>query len=139
MLIKLPFGDQVRGRPDHEYPIASQVDVLPTILDYIGIPFSDPCGGESLFRKTAAQIIITGDNGDRDPIHFCIQSKNYKAFFSYASESVPIADQSEVYLERVTDTEDQEVKADLEGSRGKEFLKAHFGKALNLLYPHLSY
>lgn len=92
-LLRLPAGMASPGELRHRLPLASHVDLIPTLLDCLGIEVTNAFDGQSLFRKTTDEVVITAENADGDPVRFCIQSERYKAFFQYESATRPTARQ----------------------------------------------
>jgi membrane-anchored protein YejM (alkaline phosphatase superfamily) len=116
-------------------PLASHVDVLPTLLDCLGIQASNFCDGESLLRAGHTEVVITAENADADPVRFCIQSPRYKAFFQYESATRATAQQHTLYLKTVTDMMDRPVDCDPYSLGGVELLRTNFAASFQKLYP----
>jgi len=110
------------------------VDLLPTVLDYLGVVATNSFDGESLFRKTTDQVVIAAENGDLDPVRFCIQSPKYKAFFQYESLTRPTTLQRALYLKQVTDANDTPVTINLGSREGRMLLDTNFGAAFGSLF-----
>ena len=110
--LKLPKGTEVPGGAPHPLPIASHVDVLPTLLDFLGMHGSNLFDGESLFRKSESFAIMAEQNGSRDPYQFCLQADGCKAWFQYRENGRPIRFETEVYLQKLTDAEDRPLLAE---------------------------
>ncbi|HEV2208865.1 MAG TPA: sulfatase-like hydrolase/transferase [Verrucomicrobiae bacterium] len=121
--------------PPPKLPLASHVDLLPTLLDCLGIQASNSFDGQSLLHKSFNQVVITAENADFDPVRFCIQSSRYKAFFEYEDPSRPTAEQHTLYLKSVTDTQDGPVTCGTYSAAGRELLDANFQAAFESLYP----
>ena len=131
-LLRFPSGRHpAPGRP----LFACQVDLFPTLLDYLGLRVQGPLDGESLFHKAQNEVIVAAQNGDRDPARFCIRSLEYAAFFRYGSDTEPTQLQRALYLERLTDAQDRPVNLDLRSAEGRRLLEIQFGRAFRSLFP----
>ena len=137
--MRFPAGVNLPGPSVRSLAIASQVDILPTILDYLSIAATNGYDGQSCFRNATGEVVITAENGDRDPVSFCIQSVRAKAFFQFESLIRPTAVQRTVYLKQVTDTNDAPLSVDWTGYAGREVLKTSFGAAFGSLFPGVQF
>jgi membrane-anchored protein YejM (alkaline phosphatase superfamily) len=118
-----------------EAMIASHVDLLPTLLEFLGKPMTSECDGVSLFTKANNDVILAGDNGGWDPYQFCVQTDGFKAWFQYKVDSRSISLESEIYLQKLTDANDQILSFKPGSLNGREFVKGHFKTALESLFP----
>jgi len=132
--MKLPGGAMRPENMETKLPIASHADVLPTLLDYLGKPYLQ-CDGTSLFRKVQNETVLAGDNGGWDPYQFCLQTAECKAWFQYKVDSRSISSECEIYLQKITDTNDQALSINPRSSEGKRFVRQHFGALLESLFP----
>lgn len=135
--LKLPQGAAWPGGGPHPLPTASHVDVMPTLLDYLGVQETNLYDGESLFRKPHDQVVMVEENGSRDPYLFCIQAGKSKAWFQYRDNGRPIAFERNVYLQKVTDANDQLLPVDAATAEGRRFVRETFGDGLRQLYPDI--
>ena len=135
--LKLPLNAVWPGGGRRPLPVASQVDVFPTLLDYLGVQGTNLYDGESLFRKTQDQVIMVEENGSRDPYLFCVQAGKNKAWFQYRDNGRPIAFESNIFLQKVTDAEDHILPVDAATAEGRRFVRETFGDGLRRLYPDI--
>lgn len=135
LYLKLPQDATWPGGGHHPLPTASHVDLLPTLLDYLGVHGANLYDGHSLFHKTNDQVVMVEENGSRDPYLFCIQAANRKAWFQYRENGLPIAFESNVYLQKVTDADDQLLPVDASTAEGQKFVREIFGDGLRQLFP----
>jgi membrane-anchored protein YejM (alkaline phosphatase superfamily) len=133
--LKLPSPAAIPGSPIHRFTTATYLDLLPTLLDYLGVDVTNAYDGVSLFRKTNNQTVITAENGDLDPTQFCIQSEGYKAFFQYEFATRSTGDQRTLFLTRLTDTNDEAVNINLQSKAGETLLATNFDATFEALYP----
>lgn len=114
---------------------ASHADVLPTLLDSVGIPSSGQLDGESLFGKTNACVLIAGQNGPRDPSDFCVECGTLKLSLSYKDAGGPIALQDRIYLTKLSDSDDRPIWSQASRSEILEAIQRQNGEFLRRLYP----
>jgi hypothetical protein len=135
-LLRLPPGalrpPALRAGP---FPAGAHVDLLPTVLDFLGADVTNLFDGESLLRKNSDEVVIAAENRDSDPVRFCLQSPRYKAFFEYQYERQPTASQRVLYHRQITDLNDVAVKIDLASPDARSLLRTNFGAILQSLYP----
>ncbi len=132
-LLRLP-KDPLHHRAS-AFPAGTHVDLLPTVLDFLGVHITNLFDGESLLRKTSDEVVIAAENRDWDPARFCLQSPNYKAFFDYEYERRPTTAQRVLYLRQITDPNDVGVKLDLASPEATLLLRTNFGTTFPSLYP----
>jgi arylsulfatase A-like enzyme len=132
--VRLPSRLAGPKSPEYHLPTASQVDLLPTLLDYLGIQSTNAFDGQSLLRKTCDQVVIAADNGNRDPVRFCIQSSKYKTFFRFRSDKGPIALQRKLYVEQITDVNDGPVDMSIRDPKIDNFIHTNCGSSFNALF-----
>jgi len=113
------------------------MDLFPTILDFLGLAVSDCFDGTSLLQARPQFAVITADNGNRDPVKFCIQSPYAKAFFSYRSRTSLPGRESTIFLEKVTDPMDRVNRINVYQPSGADYFRTNFRAGLQLLYPTL--
>jgi hypothetical protein len=133
-LLRLPPNATMPSRSG-PMPAGTHVDLLPTILDFLGVSVTNLFDGESLFRKTSDEVVIAAENRDWDPVRFCLQSPHGKAFFEYEHERRPTTSQRALYLRQITDPMDRPVKFDLTSPEATSFLRTNFGTVLQSLLP----
>jgi len=135
-LLRFPPGTEPMNQAHRRPPTASHVDLFPTLIDYVaGKETEGWSDGESLFRKTGNQVVIAAQNGDRDPVQFCIRSPEYCAFFQFRSDTEPTLWQRTLFLKQITDSLD-----DPTNSLGNEpFRSAQFGDAFRSLFPNAEF
>jgi hypothetical protein len=107
------------------------------LLDYLGVRGTNLYDGESLFRKTQDQVILAEENGSRDPYLFCIQAGKYKAWFQYWENGRPIAFESNIYLQKLTDADDHVLSLNVSTAEGRRFVRETFGDGLRRLFPRI--
>lgn len=116
-------------------PAGTHVDLLPTVLDHLGLNATNLFDGESLLRKTFDEVIVVAENRDLDPVRFCLQSPHYKAFFEFEFERRPTLAQRAVYLRQITDTNDVPVAINLATPEATALVRTNFGTILQSLFP----
>lgn len=137
----VPFFLRLPARPDspanrpRPFPAGTHVDLLPTVLDFLGANVTNLFDGESLLRKASDVAVIAAENRDRDPVRFCLQSPLYKAFFEYQYERRPTASQRVLYLRQLTDVSDVRLKLNLTGPEANALLRSNFGVWFESFYP----
>jgi len=134
-LLRLPGAAQVPMRPGEVLPIASQVDLLPTLLDHLGFKGEFSFDGRSLLRSRRGQVVITAENGDLDPVSFCLQSDRYRAFFQFERRTVPTARQRTLVLTELRDSFDRPLGLDLFSPQADQLLATNFQEVLCALFP----
>lgn len=127
----IPLADETP-----QLPTATHVDLLPTLLDTLGVTTSNLFDGQSLFRKTADESLTVAENHDSDPVRFCLQSPYYRGFFEFEHERQPTVSQSAIRLQRVTDLNDVPLKLELSNTGVKELLRTNYNATLRLLFSN---
>lgn len=134
-LLRLPVEEMTDAPVSQRFSAATHVDLLPTVLEVLGLTVTNLFDGESLLRKTADEVVMVAENRDSDPVRFCFQSSRYKVFFEYQYERQPTTSQRVLYLRQITDLNDVAVKMDLAGPQIVTFLRTNFASTLRALYP----
>jgi hypothetical protein len=110
--------------------IASHVNIMPTILELLHVT-NRVCTGESIFHSPCDSAVIVQQNGDDDPTEFVIQSRAFKGWFQFPSESTIIQFEDTLKLTRLTDPFDHELFTE----NLNYVLRQEFGRELKRLFP----
>ncbi len=116
--------------------VASQVDIMPTLLDYMGVdiePFqrSDQLTGQSLINKNIQQYALTTVAGEQNtPYSFALISPQWKVLLN--TEQNRPTDSKAIHVIGVLDKSDQAFLLDKPSKMAyKDFIEQHFPEFFN--------
>ncbi len=135
-LLRIPASIMPLTNEAPQLPAATHVDLLPTLLDVVGVVATNLFDGQSLLRKTVDESIVVAENHDLDPVQFCLQSPRYRMFFEFEHERRPTTSQRIVRLQRITDLSDVPVNLDLSGLETTELLRTNYATTLRSLFSN---
>lgn len=124
--ILMYFGGKKRERKR----LASQMDVFPSIIDYLTGLTPSFMEGKSLFREYPLQYAwISRFNAGRTPYEFCIQNGKYKMIAQFLNHT-NILDSKDLKLVSLKTIDDQDICYP-----GPQWIEEEFGPALQMLFP----
>lgn len=138
LMINLPEKSPGRARV-FSTRSASHTDILPTLLDYLGIETRGAFNGESLYSKTNTFMLVASQNGPRDPSDFCIETGDLKFLMSFRDGGGPLAMQSQVYLKKILGPNDQPIMQDSQRQDIVAQVDQQIGPFLRRLFPSFQF
>lgn len=129
--ILLKFGN---GEKKPSSRLISQIDIFPSILDYLSGHTFSFLEGQSIFQNEKWPfVVVSRFNAGLDPREFCIHSGTNKLIARFTNRKNVFASKSLqiMSLRSCKDQSLRECQANVE-----EWVNAEFGPALNRLFPH---
>ena len=126
------FGQNSRTTPSQESLVTSQIDIFPSILDYIygKERFSKILDGTSIFNPKPVSYAVTGRyNASRPPYEFCVQTLHSKLTLRFKDEKHTFKPNILKIL-TIKDLEDNLVSFD------ERLIENQFGSEMDHIFRH---
>lgn len=124
------FGQNLRATPPSDTLVTSQVDIFPSILDYIygDSRFNEILDGSSIFNPKAISYAVTGRyNASRAPYEFCINTSQSKLTLRFRDEKQTFKS-SVLKVLSFKDLNDNLVSSD------ENLIESRFGKQIDQIF-----
>jgi hypothetical protein len=119
------------GKKMEEKRLASQMDVFPTIIDYLTAITPSFMEGTSLLREHPYDFAwISRFNAGRTPYEFCIHNGKYKMIAQFLNYT-DILNSRDLKLVSLKTIDDQNIRY-----VGPKWIEEEFGPALKILFPN---
>ncbi len=126
----IPILMYFEGKTFERKKLASQMDVFPSIIDYLTGKVPTFCRGESIFHKKADSFaFISRVNAGRSPYEFCIHNGQYKMIGQFANRT-NILDSKSLRIVSLQTFDDVNVEGNT------RWIQKEFGMALKHLFPN---
>lgn len=128
--ILMKFGSSI---PKNTKPILSQIDIFPSIIDYLSDHRPSFMKGESVFQTSRTPFaMITRFNAGRTPFEFCLHNTHYKLTAQFLN---PIQIHDSPGIKIITIKTHQDEDAHLKPEHLSSWLEKEFGPAIRHYFP----
>lgn len=133
-LLKAPSAELARFPERRLGPLGGHLDVMPTLLDLIGLrgDTSALFDGKSALRAREPFALTVAHDWQRDPYRFFVHNGRRKAFFQFKKGSL-IDERPVLYLSKITDAEDRPVAMPAGAEAIRRLVESEFAAGMSCL------
>lgn len=114
-------------------PLASQMDIFPTVIDYLTGSYPAFLQGQSLLQNEKwPYVVISRFNAGRTPFEFCLHNGKNKLIAQFSNRN-DILESNSIHVTSMQNASDKKLKDSYKDV--PEWINREFGAALDRLFP----